>query len=653
MTAIKLAPLLFLYLVAFFRSVASIGIGPSTTCCSLALDHGAYLNGTIFSQPYHCGQTYASYLSPAPPLTVPYHWCHSNCPGFALTPPNATGIWANSLFNFIIPAVVFSLTVPRRLSLEPPKWCFEFDLAMLQGWIRAIASLVIAGLIVLMDTILWIFTIIVAAGPLIFSGLYEAVLDYNCIRHLEEATIPQGGDYPESLNRRERAQILISVLCGNLEIEGVSTKPRQELHEALELTTTPETAVRLRAILASQSSFGVTVGGPVLFYVGSFAYAISNLNDSKGDQGTARSLAFGIWWMCIVHVSIISGCLLASNNPSAAAAIVGREEEYYSLQQRLDLARTRSAWEDIAEAYLGALSRLPLAYQSRYEPVWMWARGKCKARWIRNTEAWEKRWFREKIEVNQWGWGGLIFATLVLVFLPCTLAFWIEFVTPKQGVGCRSLTILVYAVGQAIMVALTAWSDFKDSKETAYWTKCTWLNRLRNKDVAYAAAILVLIPVWFAVLFATLAGTLMQITGIYENCLCALSVGEWGNPDAVVTLSSDTEADRQSSSQWVRAGAGALASLTAITYLGWWSQRYLRETFLVRLEKFAQHSTQNPHVLADNSSVYDRNAGSSSHTTPVSSYTDDYTRVLDSAARRSVELSSLSKDPFLSSEYTE
>ena len=69
-----------------------------------------------------------------------------------------------------------------------------------------------------------------------------------------------------------------------------------------------------------QVPFGAAVGAPVLLYIGQFIYSLVSLSETKGDKDTARALAFGIWWMTIVHVSALSGSLLASNNPSTAVS---------------------------------------------------------------------------------------------------------------------------------------------------------------------------------------------------------------------------------------------------------------------------------------------------------------------------------------------
>ena len=76
----------------------------------------------------------------------------------------------------------------------------------------------------------------------------------------------------------------------------------------------------------------------------------------------------------------------------------------------------------------------------------------------------------------------------------------------------------------------------------------------------------------------------MQITGIYQNCICAAG-GYWAfTPNSTVQLAADTEADREASETWQTAGYTALIFMAAVTYFGWWCQRYLREKFSERVE---------------------------------------------------------------------
>ena len=428
----------------FLASVATAGPGYSTQCCDIALQTLAYLNKTIPQNRYKCGQTYEATLPPAPPLLVSTSWCRQECPGYALWAPEDINAYVVPLIQYILPAVIFSMTIPRRLVLEPPRWFFDFNLNHMSGLIKAFFSLCVAGMIVTLDTAVWIFMIMISPAPFIFSGLLEIVLDYRVIRNLTSSHTRQGEDHPTGLDRHQRVQLLTTVLAGNLGIEGGPADPQEELGKALDINEHPpkEVELRLISLLTSQYPFGAAVGAPILLYIGSFVYTLATIRSSDGDRETARNLAFGIWWMNIVHVSAVSGCLLASNNPSTATAIVKLERIALGFQERLASANKRSEMEDRIQARIEAWSRLPLSYKVRYEPVWMWTRGKSKAGWLRRTSAWKQSWFREKVEMSVPGWIFLAFVASSLILFPCALAFWIEYSTPARGVGCRSLTIL-------------------------------------------------------------------------------------------------------------------------------------------------------------------------------------------------------------------
>ena len=582
MKALIISALFSFYLVA-------AGPGSGTQCCDLAVE--AYNRGTLLLPPnnYSCGQTPAEGKPPAPDFSVPTWWCRQICSGYALSPLSDTNVWAMPLIQYILPAVIFSMTIPRRLVLEPPNWCFDFHLNHLNDWLQALLSLVFAGLIVIMDTTLWVFTIMIAPGPSIFSGLLEVVLDFSIIRYLESSHLPRGRQQHQGLTKRQRVQLLIAVTNGNQAIEGVPADPQKELGRILDIDERPEeTEIHLRAMLDCQYPFGAAVGAPILLYIGSFVYNLATLHNAEGDHDTARALAFGIWWMNIVHVAAISACLLASNNPSTAAAIVKMRRIKVSFQQRLGNASEHSEIEDRVQARLEAWSRLSPSYRARYEPVSIWNRGKSKASWLRRTAAWKQPWFRNNIELTLQGWIFLTFVAFLLILFPSALAFWIEYTTPAPGIGCRALTILVYTGAQFVFVILSAWSHFKVAHDDQYWEDHNWLDGLRSKWLGMLVSILVLVPAWIFAMFTTFAGTLMQITGIFENCWCASNFDR-----TTVSLASDTEDDRQSSWQWNRAGYIALVFLACVTYLGWWCQRYLREKFIERVKNLIPET---PHV---------------------------------------------------------
>ncbi|KAL8704564.1 MAG: hypothetical protein Q9201_002299 [Fulgogasparrea decipioides] len=426
----------------------------------------------------------------------------------------------------------------------------------------------------------------IATAPFILSGLYEVIIDIKVTGY---TSITQGR---HQLAEVEVVELLTAVLAGNLNIEGVPANPQEELKHELDITRSEagireHISVRLRDMLDGQVPFSTTVGAPVLLYIGSFVYSILSLSGATGDRDTRRALAFGIWWMIIVHVSVISGSLLASNNPSLASIIYPKKRAHLRRAERYEYANRRLDMEDQVQAYIEAITPLPLSYNNRYEPVWMWNRGKNKALWLRRTKAWHHSWFRKRINLSAWNWLLLIVGAYCLVFLPCALAFWIEYATPPVGVRCRSLTILVYAICQFIFVLLSGWSHFKSAHGDdgdGYWQEHRWLDKLRCKWVGVCVAIFVLLPTWIAAVFTTFVGTLMQITGIYENCWCLATA----KSPATVSLASDTETDRHSSRYWSAAGYVALAFLFVMTYGAWWCQRYLRDVLLKRVDQLTE-----------------------------------------------------------------
>lgn len=300
------------------------------SCCNLAIHQKAnisYPNNP--SQDYVCGQPYSPGKAPAADLKVNLTWCKKHCDGYALYAPSETSGWAVPLVSFILPAVIFSTQIPRRLGLKPlPRYrCTRgINVAVL-----LLPKIPLDIVIIILDTTVWVFAIMIWAGPSILSGLVELWLDYKVTcratnRHSDRTLTPE-----------ERIEAFTAVLAGNLLTDRVHYDPQDELREVLLRDSTREEAVNgLLSMLESQMTFGGVVGAAILLYLGSYVYTLTTLGTTQGDQATARALAFGIWWMIVVHVSVISGSLLASNNPSTAAAIVKRQPERPGLNDRTE-----------------------------------------------------------------------------------------------------------------------------------------------------------------------------------------------------------------------------------------------------------------------------------------------------------------------------
>lgn len=100
------------------------------------------------------------------------------------------------------------------------------------------------------------------------------------------------------------------------------------------------------------------MGCPIVFFLGTFVFTIVTILSNLGDNDTSLALAFGMWYMIIPHLSIVSGLLLTGNNPNTLEGVVAHE-----------FGNSEDP-EFFEEKHFG--TRLfELAYDSRYKPQWL------------------------------------------------------------------------------------------------------------------------------------------------------------------------------------------------------------------------------------------------------------------------------------------
>lgn len=273
-------------------------------------------------------------------------------------------------------------------------------------------------------------------------------------------------------------------------------------------------------------------------------------------------------WMVIPHVAVISSFLLASNNPSTLEGIVGKP---------------------VVE-HPSVLKVFALAYPSRYKTEWMWFRGRSKYLWIKKAIAehnFEKGLPEHHIiaTFSVFDWAMTAFFTLVLIAVPVILAFLISYFTPNVGVSCRSLTFAVYFFTQFLQLILWVWALKTSTVCTGgilhspmRWTKGTKFNAIRCITWWILATIF-----GIASILTSIGGTIMQLLGVYRNCLCALPIQDWRNreeSDTYISLGSNRAVDIVAAkSWWVGIGAVAVTFLCVNCFWGWWYQRRLRGVF--------------------------------------------------------------------------
>lgn len=561
------------------------------TCCELAKKERAFVDEVPPLENQTCGQNYQKGQPAAPSLWVHYSFCSSQCPGFQRSKVSEPSEWASVLVNFILPSVIFSMTIPRRKKIEF-NYLFEFEwpkhatrYPKVNDYLQLSFSLVCFLVLlvpVAIDTVLWISVIVIGAGNMLVGGLYEAHLDYRIMKYIKD--MAHGTDEEKLRVKRE---LLVTVASGNLMLE--KGNPQKSIPNSLTIPGEhapkdgyEKARSRLLNLLGAQSSFGELVGSPVLFYLGTFLYTTLDLRNSLSDEDTAISLGFGIEWMIIVHVAIVSGCLLASNNPSTSAGIVGSgheelEHEHRVLQRRATLQNHGASpgwtWKRFNHLVLGWSD----AYETEFQPVSLWERGSNKMAWIRKSEAWKQDpAFRKLMEITPAGWFFKIFLPAwALVVLPPGSGGVVAYWTPPRGVGCRSLSFLLYALCQTVITGIAVMRCANEDNE---WQPSLqeWSSGWRFKAISA--------PFWFLSMISAIGGTLLQIVGVFRNCICKTTADHWlkglAKTNPRINLATDTEDARISSGAWIVMGALATAFMAVTCYGGWWYQRMIRHKFI-------------------------------------------------------------------------
>ena len=459
-------------------------------------------------------------------------------------------------------------------------------------------------------------------------------------------TPPQHMDQQSLAEFREdtkhRLHLLYAILIGNLELRGkpnlhvdnINQQERSAWDDVEWLVNVHEediesTRMRLKSMLGSQVSFGASVGAPVVFFLGSFLFSIFGNLQTLGDNDTSHSVAFGEWWMTIPHVAIVSGCLLAGNNPNTFEGIIcnlrnmtrrdeptgllGKAWEIFG--RRMPKCQPRTSpppepspllSEDINSIFARIYGRF---YESQYQPVWMWNRGQNKQKWINKVQRRykDKRTKDKPIEdkqtkekqtkerhlslydklplLNLIDWLYLILFAIFLILGPFVLAYLTAYYTPAVGLSCRSFTFVLYFICQGWLSITWGWKFNNTWQRTEaegdeqfdggeqfdgdeqfepfdrFWFFCT--------AIGFCGAML-----------TTIAGTFMQLVGVYRNCKCMIPMNAWASNSSPVVLSTNTAQQiHLAGKYWLRTSITSIVWLVVTCYVGWWYQRRWRSYF--------------------------------------------------------------------------
>lgn len=583
-------------------------------CCETALKKSAFkpalnVHGkAIPLESYKCGQLFDKGIPSVPEVFVNYTYCSTNCSGWGLSEWSKPAQWAAPLVQFILPSLIFSMVIPRQQKIELRKLDFsKIPIEHQRIWIRwmlqlfkliffAVKSTLLVPIVFVVDNVVWMIIILSGAGPMLIGGLYEAVLDSRLIDYMRSQR------QSSALSTQDKIKLLTALVSGNLILD--IGEPQETLAGELSMaenhdrpTTEDERLERIKTrllcMMSSQFSFGSAVGAPVVFYLGQFVYTILDLLGKRGDQDAGNSLAFGVEWMVIVHVAIISGCLLASNNPSTSTAIVGLPPDTRQPLRRasslLDRnGRPKSHLISFKE-WLGLtrephmIRHLPLfhpAYETRFQPVWLWNRGINKMRWLEKIKI-SNHLAGDRFKLTTFDWiFFIIIPTIVLIILPPGAGGVVSYATPPVGFACRSLSFVTYASLQSALGLISLLRYYFENKgflkENPRW-------KLFFNNISLTSSVILTI----GSAFTSLGGTMMQVMGVYRNCFCYVIASEWwkimlhnSDPGYVINVAVDTQELRNSSRNWTVMGTVATGSMAVACYIGYWYQRSLRNRFV-------------------------------------------------------------------------
>ncbi|KAI1382475.1 hypothetical protein F4677DRAFT_401989 [Hypoxylon crocopeplum] len=600
------------------------------------------LEAAIAGDEFPCGATFNGDVGGAPAVSVPYDWCVARCPGWEISHAAAMQQWIGPLVQFIVPSLAFCTNVPRTRKVRIPDVVFKAHPRTLVGlmtyWIRLLGALVLMTL----DTVVWLAICFAFAGPMLLSAVYEYALD----RKVLEFMAPPNGKPPD-MPGRLRAQLLLAVVVGNIrmatlesrdfeggrrqdsgssgdlegkmsmrgrrmsrlvhnsvwkkimvmvdEYEASKLTGRQQQEEAVSLST------KLKALLNSQASFGSTIGAPILFFVGGFVYTVLDVENNLGDNDTAHALAFGIWWMIVPYLAIISCAMLASNSPSALDGIVYDDgamarEDRYELSFWKQHLRKFKPYRGIGLILkqLEGYSLIETAFEGRFQTVKLWKRGLNKREWVqeaiaeyaaagggRGANEITPDELRQSLTLNRQDCFYVFVGSLFAVLAPCCLAFLTSYNTPQAGLSCRSLTYLVYAISQVCEMALWTCAARLKIKYGVRWSEAVPI----AKRICWWGQVFV----GFFAIFAAGGGTLMQLLGVYRSCACKVPVKYWprlSDPDAYIVLSDNTAEDIEAAQRWwTVTGSTAVGVVGIVCTLAWWHQRRLRKVFRDEADK--------------------------------------------------------------------
>ncbi|KAH7141664.1 hypothetical protein EDB81DRAFT_898894 [Dactylonectria macrodidyma] len=402
-----------------------------------------------------------------------------------------------------------------------------------------------------LDTLLGIALVFGWAGPFIAGAMHEVFVDWAILKRINR--VMNDRDDPTRRPTESEWFALAITLVGSFDVSATEEQNLNRSQNQVQQTFADKVKFKLqenrgaylflKQTCTQLAPFRVQVGIPLVFYVSAYTYSLIDAQVRLGDNDTAHSIAFSLWYCTIVLVAITSSMILSIGAPKVIEMVMADHsmtsngyKMKWMCERRLELWR----W---SQERIRDPQRRMVTLDDRYSPI-----------------------FDEYYSI----WS--CFSAILILIVPWALAFTVSYLTPEIGVSCRSATVLAYACSQVFLIAL--WSIHsspmaREARGNASWKK----SRQWTKYLALWAVTGLYYIVGIVALCVTLGGTIMQLTGVYRNCICKAGIF-WGLPTtrdrsmALVKLSTDTQMDRDAASAWLALGGTGVAWLVILLARG-------------------------------------------------------------------------------------
>ena len=511
-----------------------------TALCEHERERRIASNSSLADDPtFVCGQNYAEGKPPAARIAIPLDQCRAESPGWEISMLGKPSQWAGPLVGFLLPALAFIIVIPRE-------WVWKIETPHLDGGFLASAFWLPATLVVLtIDTLLIGIPVVFGwAGPFIAGAIHEALTDQATLSRVKD----QANNIQGQVTPAEWYALVITLVGSFAPNTRQSSTGRRRQYQRLqayphrqqaqpdvfkdlihdELANQVTAVWFVTRICAQFWSFSQVVGVPLIFYIGAFTYSPVDADARLGENDTAHSVAFGLWYLVIVFVALTSSAVLGVSAPNVIESV---------------LAHRGITSED-------------------YKHKWLSERRATLVRWANLQDCHDVPILRREYSIifdrKRYPFAACVL-TLLIIGVPCGLAITVSYYTPEIGPSCRSVTVMSYLACQTLLVFL--WF-FHSSHKLRELRKDPTI-KLRLWLTLWIVSI-VYVVVGFLALGIAMAGTIMQLLGVYRNCVC--KAGLWyGLPTtkdtsrALVLISTDTADMRESAWLWKRCGIVGIA----------------------------------------------------------------------------------------------